>query len=275
MNSLKTVWAFADTSTLPTIDYAHRVQRKNIPDPGFAGDDGAADPGLAAALARHAADPSSDSERELLAVLVGARLMVPIVAILGEVETDADGLRHDKSSDMAVPTIDSPDGRKGLPAFTSLEAMARWRADARPAPVPAHQAVQAAWSEQADALLIDLAGPAFYELSGAAMRAVAERRAMVDPLRDPAVAEAVRGLLAQHPVVLRAHLLPSTETDALLALVPDPAADSASLGPAVQRLAAALGADELLRIRLDRGLDLAVVPASPSEPADPLYSRRP
>ncbi|WP_370079127.1 SseB family protein [Streptacidiphilus sp. MAP12-16] len=249
------------------------MQRKNIPDPGFSGDDGSADPRLATALARHAAEPSPETERELLEALVGARLMVPIVAILGEVGTGADGLKHEKSSDMAVPTVQAPDGRKGLPAFTSLDALARWRADARPAPVPARQAVQAAWSEQADALLIDLAGPAFYELSGAAMRAVAEGRARLDPLQDPDVAESVRALLAQHPAVLRAHLLPSKETDALLALIPDPDVDSAALGPSVQRLAAALAADELLRIRLDRGLDLAVVPASNAEPADPLYSR--
>ena len=251
------------------------MQRKNIPDPGFSGDDGSADPGLAAALARHAADGTPDTEHEVLLALVGARLLVPIVAILGEVGTDAHGLKHDKSSDMAVPTVNAPDGRRGLPAFTSLEAMARWRADARPAPVPAHQAVQAAWSEQADALLIDLAGPAFYELSGAAMRAVAEGRAMLPAARDPEVAAAVRGLLGRHPIVLRAHLLASDRTDAMLALVPDPDADPAALAPAVQRLAADLAADELLRIRLDRGLDLAVVPPSGSEPPTPLYSRSP
>ena len=249
------------------------MQRKNIPDPGFSGNDGAADPRLAEALARHAEQPSPAAEQELLEALVGARLMVPIVAILGEAETGADGLRHEKSSDMAVPTVQTPDGRKGLPAFTSLDALARWRADARPAPVPAAQAVRAAWSEQADALLVDLAGPAFYELSGAAMRAVAEGRARIDPLRDPEVAEAVRGVLTEHPAVLRAHLLPSKETDALLAVIPDPAADPAALGPSVQRLAAALAGHELLRIRLDRGLDLAVVPASKAEPAEPLYTR--
>ena len=249
------------------------MQRKNIPDPGFAGDDGSADPRLAAALARQAAEPSPETEQELLAALVGARLMVPIVAILGEAETGADGLKHEKSSDMAVPTVQAPDGRRGLPAFTSLEALARWRSDARPAPVPSHQAVQAAWSEQAEALLIDLAGPAFYELSGAAMRAVAEGRARIEPLRDPEVAEAVRGLLAPHPAVLRAHLMPSERADATLALIPDPAADPAELTAAVQRLAAALAADDLLRIRLDRGLDLAVVPPSAAEPATPLYAR--
>jgi hypothetical protein len=249
------------------------VQRKNIPDPGFSGDDGSADPRLAQALARHLEQPSADSEQLLLELLVGARLMVPIVAILGESGTTADGLTHEKSSDMAVPTVRAPDGRKGLPAFTSLDALARWRADARPAPVPAPQAVRAAWSEQADVLLIDLAGPAFYELSGAAMRAVAEGRARVHPLRDPEVAEVVRGLLAEYPAVLRAHLLPSKQTDATLALIPAPDTEPESLGTSVRELAAALAAHDLLRIRLDRGLDLAVVPASPSEPAQPLYSR--
>lgn len=250
-----------------------QVQRKNIPDPGFSGDDGTADPLLTAALGRHAEQPSAETEQELLRLLVGARLMVPIVAVLGESETGADGLTHDKSSDMAVPTVRTPDGRTGLPAFTSLEALARWRADARPAPVAAPQAVLAAWSEQADALLVDLAGPAFYELSGAAMRAVAEGRARIHPLHDPEVAEAVRGVLAQYPVVLRAHLMPGQQTDAVLALIPDPAADPAGIGPSVQRLAAALAGHELLRIRLDRGLDLAVVPASDAEPAVPLYRR--
>lgn len=249
------------------------MQRKNIPDPGFSGDDGSADPRLAEALARHAERPSADSERTLLEALVGARLMVPIVAILGESETDANGLEHEKSSDMAVPTVLAPDGRKGLPAFTSLEALARWRADARPAPVPAPQAVRAAWSEQADVLLIDLAGPAFYELSGAAMRAVAEGRARIDPRHDPEVADAVREVLAAYPSVLRAHLMPGRGTDALLALIPDPGADPDALGGSVRELAAALAAHQLLRIRLDRGLDLAVVPASPSEPAEPLYTR--
>ncbi|MEZ0089738.1 SseB family protein [Streptacidiphilus sp. EB129] len=249
------------------------MERKNIPDPGFAGDDGSADPRLAEALAAHAAGPTAETEGRLLAALVGARLMVPIVAILGEAETNDQGLTQEKSSDMAVPTVQAPDGRKGLPAFTSLDALARWRADARPAPVPAQQAVQAAWSEQADALLIDLAGPHFYELSGAAMRAVAESRARIDPLHDPEVAEAIRAVLLRHPVALRAHLLPGKETDAVLAVVPDPATGRDALGPAVQRLATELAADDLLRIRLDRGLDLVVVPGSGSEPATPLYSR--
>ncbi|MFC5909914.1 SseB family protein [Streptacidiphilus monticola] len=247
------------------------MDRKNIPDPGFAGDDGSADPRLAAALARHAAEPGPESEAAVLELLPGARLLVPIVAILGEVEVNAEGLKQEKSSDMAVPTIQTPDGRRGLPAFTSLDSLARWRADARPAPVPAHQAVAAAWSERADALLIDLAGPAFYELSGAPMRAVAEGRVHVPPRKDPDVLSALRELLEKTPPVLRAHLLPSRTADAQLVLVVAP--EAGDVTEPVRAFAAELAADELLRIRLDSGLDLAVVHPSAGEPTDPFYTR--
>ncbi|WP_037606553.1 SseB family protein [Streptacidiphilus rugosus] len=244
------------------------MQRKNIPDPGFAGDDGSAEPELAAALAAYAAERTPETEEAVLALLATARLMVPIVAVLGEVETDEHGHRHEKTSDMAVPTIQTPDGRKGLPAFTSIDALARWRADARPAPVPAPQAVQAAWSEGADALLIDLAGPVFFELRGAALRAVAEGRAHVSALADPAVADELRRVLAGHPAVLRAHLLAGAQTDAQLVLIAEPGTPPETF----QSVAAALADSELLRIRLDRGLDLAVLAPSGNEPPA-FYSR--
>jgi hypothetical protein len=248
---------------------------KNIPDSGFAGDDGAADPRLAAALARLAAERGSsdagdagDAESEVLAALAEARLLVPIVAVLGEAEVDEHGHQHEKSSDMAVPTIQAPDGRRGLPAFTSLAALEAWRPDARPAPVPTRQAIEAAWSEQADTLLIDLAGPHFYELGGPAMRVLAQGRTPGDTLTNPQVADALRELLAAQPGVARAHLLPARESDALLALVLAPGADA----DVPQAVAGALAEDERLRALLMRGLDLAIVPAGTPEPEGPFFT---
>ena len=46
------------------------------------------------------------------------RLLVPVVAILGEVEHDEQGLAHDKTSDMAAVLMTGRDGRKALLAFT-------------------------------------------------------------------------------------------------------------------------------------------------------------
>ncbi|MFI6155336.1 SseB family protein [Kitasatospora sp. NPDC051170] len=244
---------------------------KSIPNPGFSEDDGSADPALAAALARWSQDRSA--EPEVLAALTPTRLMVPIVAILGEVEVDEHGHKHDKSSDMAVPVLEAPDGRRALPAFTSLETLARWRADARPAPTAAPQAAMVAFSERADTLLIDPAGPVTFLLAGARLRALAENRPYLPPAADPEVREAVRALLAAEPQVVTALLAPSEGSDGVLAVVFDPALDQQGLQAAAQRVGQAVAADPVLRVRLDRGLDLAVLPAGAELPGEPLYKR--
>ncbi|MGW6919509.1 SseB family protein [Kitasatospora sp. NPDC054939] len=247
------------------------MEPKNIPDPGFAGDDGGADPRLAEALARWAQDRTA--EPEVLAALAPSRLMVPIVAILGEVETDANGLKHEKTSDMAVPVVEAPDGRRALPAFTSLETLARWRADARPAPVAAPQAAMVAFSERADTLLVDPAGPVPYQLGGARLRALAENRPYLPPAGDPEVREAVRALLAAEPQVVGGLLAPYEDADGLLAVVLSSDLAREEAQAVVQRIGQALVADPLLRVRLDRGLNLALLPAGTELPGEPLFRR--
>lgn len=91
---------------------------KNIPDSGFSDDDGTASPELTAALTAWADDRTAVGP--VLAALRGARLLVPVVAVLGEVEEASEeereaprkggggrrvGLRREKTSDMAVPTL--------------------------------------------------------------------------------------------------------------------------------------------------------------------------
>jgi hypothetical protein len=242
------------------------VANKNIPDPGFSDDDGSADPRLSAALAAWAEDRTAHGP--VLAALKEARLLVPVVAVLGEVEEDENGLRREKTSDMAVPTLKAGD-RKALPAFTSTAALALWDPEARPVAVPLHQALQAAAHEQADTVVIDLAGPVAYELSGASLRAANEGRTSADPLADPAVTEAIRAAVAAEPGVLRAHLGPGS-ADGILALVLDPSAAPAETARAV---AGRIAADETLRARLVRGLDLALLPAGTTPPGEPLYVR--
>ncbi|MFF9865710.1 SseB family protein [Streptomyces sp. NPDC013953] len=239
---------------------------KNIPDPGYSDDDGTADPELSAALAAWAADRSA--EPRVLAALKGARLLVPVVAVLGEVEEDENGLRREKTSDMAVPTLTAGD-RRALPAFTSLASLALWDPQARPVAVPLHQALQAAAHEKADTLVLDLAGPVPYQLTGRALLALAEGRTTTDPLADPAVTRAVRDVVAAEPAVLRAHLGRGT-ADGTLALVLAPGAVPAE---AAGRVARALAADETLRARLVRGLDLALLPAAATPPGEPFYVR--
>jgi hypothetical protein len=138
---------------------------RTIPDPGFADDTGAGDPDVRRVLAEH--HDGTASSGAVLAVLQDARLLVPVVAVLGEVEHDEQGLAHDKSSDMAAVLVRAADGGTGLLAFTSVETMARWDPQARPVPVRAATAATAAVQDGAEALLVDLAGPATYVIDGA------------------------------------------------------------------------------------------------------------
>jgi hypothetical protein len=127
---------------------------------GAPDDTGSADPTLAAALAAYAEDAAR--EPEVLAALAEARLLVPVVAQLGEAETGPDGLARDKSADMAAVLMRGADGRLALLAFTSLETLHRWDPEARPVPVPARTAALAALQDGAEALLVDTAGPVRY-----------------------------------------------------------------------------------------------------------------
>ncbi|MFD6228408.1 SseB family protein [Streptomyces sp. NPDC060232] len=246
------------------------MANKNIPDPGFSDDDGSADPELTAALAAWAEDRTQ--EPRVLAALGGARLLVPVVAVLGEVETDPEtGLKREKTSDMAVPTLRAGD-RLALPAFTSTASLALWDPAARPVAVPLHQALAAAAHEKADTVVLDLAGPVAYQLTGPALLALAEGRTDTDPLADPAVREAVRAVVSAEPDVLRAHLGPGgADADGILAIVP---AAGAQAPAAARRVAEALAADTTLRARLVRGLNLALLPSdAPSPPGEPLFTR--
>lgn len=237
----------------------------SIPTSPFAGDDGSADPELRQALADWAADAAA--EPGLIALLPRARFLVPVVAVLGETETGPDGLRREKSSEMAVLTLSLPGGRRALPVFSATEHLARWRSDARPVAVSAQQALQAAVQEGAGTLLLDLGGPVEYEITGRALRALATGGA---PVAGPEPAGALRALLAAEPAVTTAQLLPGGEgSDGTLALTLEGDGDRAAVG----RLARSLTADPVLRSRLVFGLQLAVMPPGTELRGELLYER--
>ena len=149
---------------------------RTIPDPGFAGDDGSVPSEVAAALAAYdrAPGPAVRAHRDALAVLQRARLLVPVVAVLGEVEHDEQGLAHDKTSDMATVLMQGRDGRMALLAFTGTEPLRRWNPEGRPVPVSVPDAARAAVHDGAAALLVDVAGPVRFVVEGDDLRALAD-----------------------------------------------------------------------------------------------------
>jgi SseB protein N-terminal domain len=224
------------------------VAGRSIPAIGnFSADDGAADPALEGALARAG---NVGGAEDVSAVLLGARLLVPIVAAPTSGEHGAD---------LALVTVIGRDGRRALPAFTSLDALARWRSDARPVPVPAPLAAAAAYDEGAVALILDIAGPIPYTLSGVRLAALSAGRVWQPAHRDEQVVAAVRQhLVAIAGTTVSAYLRPTEPADALVLLVPMGDIDTARLEGIARALAARLAGDSMLRERLDAGLDLAV-----------------
>lgn len=146
---------------------------RSLPQPGFAGDDGSVSPEVAAALSDYGADPDA-RHRATVAVLQDSRVLVPVVAVLGEAEQDTRGLTVEKSSDMAAVLMRGKDGRLALLAFSGEASMERWNPEARPVPVSVPQAAQAAVQDGADALVLDVAGPAMLVVEGDDLRALAE-----------------------------------------------------------------------------------------------------
>jgi hypothetical protein len=144
-----------------------------------AGDTGQADPAVAAALRAYAR--GTGGEHDALLAVAGSRLLVPVVALL----TQATQAGAEKESEMALPTLLATDGRKAVIAFTGTETLSRWRADARPVPVPAPRVWEAALSEAADAVVIDVAGPAPLTVAGARLRALASKLPPPPPYADP------------------------------------------------------------------------------------------
>lgn len=140
------------------------MTRRAIPDPGFPDDAGAPNPAVAAALTAYAA--GSGSYLDALAAVRTSRLLVPVVAVLGEVEVDDSGLTHDKTSDMATVLLQGADGRLALLAFTGTVTLQAWDPAARPVPVTARTAAQAALQDGAAALVVDVAGPAALVIEG-------------------------------------------------------------------------------------------------------------
>ena len=176
-----------------------------------AGDAGGADPAVAAVLAAYAAGQAT--EHAALTAIAASRLLVPVVAVPagpgarpddsgtppqgrgrhgGAASGDAAGPvtaggAGEKETEMALPTLIGNDGRKAVIAFTGAETIRRWRADARPVPVPAARLWPAVAAEQADAVVIDVAGPVPLVIEGARLAALADGAPPPPPHLDPDV----------------------------------------------------------------------------------------
>jgi type III secretion system (T3SS) SseB-like protein len=220
----------------------------------FRHDHGDADPQVAAALAAYQA--GKGSEQAALAALAGARLLVPVVAVLA----DGSAAEGDKNSEMVLPTLIGNDGRPAVLAFTGVEALARWRRDARPVPAEAARVWRAAVTDGC-AVVIDVAGPVPLAVEGARLAALAAGHPVPPAHQDPDVRAEVEAAVAAEPLITGFGLAAGTEEGAgaadlavRLNLAPDdgqPADWQATVNRAASRIAGRLAG------RLRRGIEFS------------------
>ncbi|ACZ30343.1 hypothetical protein Xcel_1312 [Xylanimonas cellulosilytica DSM 15894] len=235
----------------------------------FAGDDGTADPELAALLAGHAA--GTVPLRDVVARLAACRVLVPVLAELDVAEAvvvDGQELHVDKEASSGVVALQAPDGRRALPVFTSVATMRAWRESARPVPVEAARAALSAVSEDWSLLVVDPAGPVTVTVPRPAVWAMAQGRAWEPALVatqdglvvDDEVLAAVR--LAAEPVqhVVRVGAQPGRTAEVAVVLSIDAGLDRAGLDGVLRQVNARLGASDVVAERVD-SLELRIAAA--------------
>ena len=228
----------------------------------FRHDHGDADPRVTEALAAYQA--GKGSEQAALTALAGARLLIPVVAVLADGPADqGDGsAAGDKNSEMVLPTLIGNDGRPAVLAFTGVESLTRWRRNARPVPAEAARVWRAAVTDGC-AVVIDVAGPVPLAVEGARLAALAAGQQAPPAHQDPDVRAEVEAAVAAEPLITGFGLAAATEEEGAgaadlavrLHLAPDdrPPAD---WQPAVNRAASRIAGR--LAGRLRRGVEFSV-----------------
>lgn len=200
----------------------------------------------------------AEMHSDALAVLSDTRVLIPLVAEAGAYGETEDGRIVEKSQELSIVTVSGPDGRQVMPVFSSVEAMRRWNATARPIPVPAPQAALAAVQESTQLIILDPATPdQEFGVRRNAMRALAERSAYTPSWADAEVEEAVRAGAAEETAIRFALTAPgdpearllSAETDVVLGV--EPGLDEAQLGAVVSRAQERWSRSPLIAERVD------------------------
>ncbi len=220
-----------------------------------AGDDGSADPALLAAL--EAFGRGDGDASDIVAAYRNARLLIPLVAEAGDLGVAPSGHTVDKTQELSIVTVAAPDGRRVLPVFTSVTALAAWDPTARPVPADGVRTALSAAADDTELIVIDPASATEFVLRRPAVWAIGQGESWDPAHRSPEVFAGLQesiggelgvldlsvadgdpsGRLRGPELVVRLHLV-----DGL---------DQSRLDAILQRLAARWAADDRIAVLVD------------------------
>lgn len=229
------------------------------PGSAFSSDDGSQDPELGRRLAAY-----SRGEAGLGPVverLAQVRVLIPILATLDQEDFTVDGLRYDKEASAGIVALKAPDGRTALPVFSSVAAMAKWRASARPTPADSVRAALSAVAENWALLVLDPGNEQHALIPRPAVWAIAQQQPWIPAIQDgqvtadvqAAIREAVGGI--DH--VIEVDVTPGRTSEVAVSLKIDANLTRAGLDFVLNQVNTALGRSELVAQRVD-GIELRI-----------------
>ena len=218
-------------------------------------DDGLAPERLFEALRRFRS--SELGVAEVVEAVRDSRLLIPLIAQLGESGESASGHLIDKSQELSIVTVGGPDGRTVLPVFTSASTMAAWNADARPVPAEGTRVALAAASEETDLVVIDPTSETEFVIRRPALWALAKGERWTPSYQDVEVLDAFATAASSEPAVQSIALaagdpwatLAGPELVVLLTLVSG--LDREELQAIVGRLQQLWSSNEIIATRVD------------------------
>lgn len=198
-----------------------------------------------------------------------ARVLVPLIAELGESGTNDDGVTVDKSAELSIVTVQGPDGRPVLPVFTSTDAMRTWNVRARPIPIGMRRVAAAVVEEGTDLIIVDPGSATEFGVRRPASWAIVREEPWSPAWANAEVATAVAAGVSSEALVASIEMAPGgsglgLEGPELLVTLRVPAdATRDELAALAARAQAAWQEDESIALGVD-SMTLRLAPASES-----------
>jgi len=166
----------------------------------FADDDGKASPELIEAIKKfRTGKVGAEAVVDQIRV---SRLLVPLLANLGESEIGAHGQKVDKSAELSIVTVKSPDDQDSLVVFSSVEAMSRWNKSARPVPTDAIRIALAAASQMSTRVVLDPGSDTEFVVRRPAIAKIAQSLPWLPPELNETVLKVLRDSISGEPLVM-------------------------------------------------------------------------
>lgn len=228
---------------------------RSFSDNPHADDTGEADPQLAAALELFRSGDAGQAD--IVEAFRHARLLIPLLAELGDEGITDAGKRVDKSQELSIVTVAGPDGRSVLPVFSSVTAMGAWDQQARPVPATGTRVALAAASEQTDLVVLDPGSPTEFVVRRPALWAIAQQQAWLPAAESAAVTDEFARTVAGETAVRSIALLPGDPTatlagpEIIVRLALQPGLDATQLRDLLARLTAQWSESDLIAQHVD------------------------